>query len=249
MGELKIYSPELVDFGESVRLQSRFEVNGKQDILWYEVKKRYGEYLTLERADAFLIGLLLLALKGGYDIRISSVLSERLYYQVTKYLIPLLSQIHGYKKIKIYCEKTSSEVLPCGGGVGTGLSCGIDSFSTIYDHLAKTNDVDSHEITHYTFFNVGSHGSLGGEKAYTLFKKREVIVKSCAEELGKELISVDSNLSELLQMNFKETHTFRSMSATLALQKLFNVYYYSSGYHIKTFHLSKISPLIMIFLV
>src|SRR5690625_1723956 len=78
---------------------------------------------------------------------------------------------------------------------------------------------------------------LGGEKARDLFNKRLEIVQSCAEEIAKELVTIDSNLSEVLQMNFYETHSYRNISATLVLQKLFGVYYYSSAYALKYFEL------------
>src|SRR5690625_7701999 len=38
-------------------------------------------------------------------------------------------------------------------------------------------------------------------------------------------------------MNFYETHSYRNISATLVLQKLFGVYYYSSAYALKYFEL------------
>lgn len=238
---LIIHSPKLIDTDQTTRLQARFELNGREDTLWYEVDSKYRDYLTVERADAFLVGLFLLAFKEECDIRVMGTLSERLHYTMNIHLLPLTAEIRKHKKIKIYCDNLESDPLPNAGGAGTGLTCGIDTFSTIYDHLGK-DCPDDYKITHFALFNVGSNGMSGGEKARRLFKKRTALVKPCADELGKELITVDSNISELLQMNFYESHSYRHISASLTLQKLFHVYYYSSAYSLKYFELKPGSP-------
>jgi hypothetical protein len=237
MSVLTIYAPEIINTATGARLQSKFIVENQEKVLWYEVDKKFAQYLTTERTDAFLVGLFLLALKKGIDIKVQGPVSERLYYTLNKYLLPLTADIRGDKKaVKIYCDNLTAESLPNAGAVGTGLSCGIDSFSTIYNHLVEECPID-YKITHFTFFNVGSNGSLGGEKARNLFRKRTSLVEPCAEELGKELITVDSNISEILELGFYETHTYRNISACLALQKLFKVYYYSSSYALRYFEL------------
>lgn len=236
MSRLTIYRPEIIETETGARLQAVFTSNGREETMWYEVEKKYQGYLTVERADAFLVGLFLFAFKNGEDIEVLAPISKRLYYTLNKYLLPLIAEIRGIKEIKIICDQIVEEVLPSANAVGTGLSCGIDSFSTIYHHLVE-DCPDDYKITHFTFFNVGSNGGLGGEKARQLFKKRSDLVRPCANELGKELVTLDSNISEILQLGFYETHTYRNMSACLALQKLFKVYYYSSSYSLKYFDL------------
>ncbi|WML47801.1 hypothetical protein RCG23_21105 [Neobacillus sp. PS3-34] len=233
---LTIQQPEIVKTKSGVRMQAVFSLDGNDEILWYEVDEKYQNYLAVERADSFLVGLFLLALKKGCDINVLAPVSERLFYTLKTYLLPLLIDIGGYKPIKISCDNITTESLPNTGAVGTGLSCGIDSFSTIFNHIGDDCPED-YRITHFTFFNVGSNGSLGGEKARNLFKKRVELVKPCASELGKELITIDSNISEILELGFYETHTYRNISACLVLQKLFKVYYYSSSYSLKYFEL------------
>ncbi|PAE44290.1 hypothetical protein, partial [Bacillus sp. 7884-1] len=48
--------------------------------------------------------------------------------------------------------------------------------------------------------------------------------KACAEELGKELIVVDSNINDVLKMSFVRTHTMRNISTLLVFQKLFHIF-------------------------
>ena len=238
---IKIFSPQIIETTTGARLQAEFEVDGNKDILWYEVEKKYAEYLTNERADPFVVGLLWYALKHQHDIQVLSPMSERLYYTINKYLAPLMAEIRGYKTIRLFCEALTSEPIPNANAVGTGLSCGIDSLSTICEHM-KEDVPRGYKITHFTFFNVGSHKDFGGKAAFDVFKKRAKIVKSCADELGKELVTVDSNLSDFLQMGFALTHTQRTISAVLALQKLFKIYYQSSAIHVQDFKLSKKDP-------
>ena len=233
---ITIYKPEIVRLENGVRLQAKFNINGKENFLWYEVDERYHEYLTIERTDAFLVGLFLLGIKNNMDIKVEGPVSTKLFYTLNIYLLPLLGEIRGERPIKIFCNNLVSDPIESAGAIGTGLSCGIDSFSTIYSHLGEDSPED-YKITHFTFFNVGSNGTLGGEKARKLFHKRLALVTPCAEELGKELITVDSNINEILQWTFNETHTYRNISASLVLQKLFKAYYYSSSYSIKYFDL------------
>lgn len=233
---IKISMPEIKKSNLGYRIQVHFG-DSRKDILWYEVEEAYKKYLTIERADGFLVALLFYALKNEEDIEVQAPISENLYYSITKYLIPLLVKIHGFKRIKIYCDTLISSPIENAGGVGTGLSCGIDSFATIVDHMDSDTPM-SYRISHFTFFNVGSHGDFGGEKARRFFKERAEVVKQYADECNKEFITVDSNISEILQMNFRQTNTLRSLSAILVLQKLFKSYYYSSGYPITRFSLS-----------
>ncbi|MDQ0255357.1 hypothetical protein J2S74_002739 [Evansella vedderi] len=234
---ITIYPAEIIKTDTGVRLQAPFKMNNMENVLWYEVEEKYGDFLTTERADAFVVGLLWLAIKKVQNIEVVAPISERLYFTLNNYLIPVLSKQYGKKTIKIRCSELAGQPVGNTGAVGTGLSCGIDSFSTICDHLHS--EFQNYNITHFTFFNVGSHG---GKRAQKLFTRRANNSRACANELGKELITIDSNISKVLRMRFESTHTLRSMSAVLTLQKLFNVYYYASYAPLDYFHMDKRNP-------
>jgi hypothetical protein len=113
------------------------------------------------------------------------------------------------------------------GAVGTGFSAGVDSLSTIGDHLLS--DVPPHyKITHFTFHRVGAHGEWQPEKSLELFNIRYAKTRVLTEELGIDLIKIDSNLNDILKMDFRQTHTPRNLSCPLMLQKLFSKFYYSN---------------------
>lgn len=220
---------------EKARLQAKIEGLETDNVLWFEADKKWGPYMTPERSDAFVVGLLWPALRKGEDITVIGAMSEKLYYSLNNQLIPMLIQIfkkRKYKRIQVHCENLDSTRLKNEKAVGTGLSCGIDSLHAIAMHQSELTPLH-YQITHLTNFNVGSNHLAGsGGLMQRKFKGRSKIAAECSKELGKPLIIVDSNLSDVMKMDFIATHTFRNVSALLVFQKLFHVYYYASGMQI-----------------
>ena len=136
-----------------------------------------------------------------------------------------------YHPIKIIANKL---FVPdsCHGHVGTGLSCGVDSFHTILTFSQKYAETPLDVLT---FFNVGSHRSTSGfsdDESRRLFQQRLDMNLKCAKELELPLLVVDSNIGEYLcnhQVPYTLVHAFCSLSAVLACGSYFNRYYYSSG--------------------
>lgn len=234
---LTIHKPEIIEHNDKTVLQAKFDCGDTSDILWFSTTKEFGSYLCHERGDAFLVAMLHYAMKRGEDIRVLAPISERLYYALTKHFIKVIAEMFpGYHHIRIICDIDSGN-LENAGGVGTGLSCGIDSFCTVAEHTDESCPA-GYKLTHLTFFNVGASGDYGGDQARDLFKKRIEAVRPCANELNLPLVTLDSNISEILEMNFVPTHTYRNVAAALALQKLFKTYYYSSGYSLRNFEIN-----------
>jgi hypothetical protein len=230
-----VKKPEIQIEEDSAIIFSIFLIDGKEDRLWYKLPASFKNYLVTENVDAFLVGLLFLGLKTGNNIKLESPVSARLYYTLNHYLIPALCLANPkFQKISIFAEELNDKDLNTGKIAGTGLSCGVDSFATYYDHI---NEKGAYEIKYFTFFNVGSHGDLGGDKARKIFKERLKSVKEFSIKTGKKVIAIDSNLSEILGLNFQQTHTIRSFSCILNLQKLFKNYYYASTYRFDYFNL------------
>ncbi len=229
---LIVHSPRVEAVSDQiVRLKATFEDGNLARDLWYSTTSEFSEYFCPNRSDPFVLPVLIYAMQKHQMVRFEAPISERLYYSVTNYLEKAFVHIFsGWREVRLESEVTSVPIENI-GAVGTGLSCGIDSFSTIVDHFS-TRVPKGHILTHVTFFNVGGHSPLWDDinRTQELFKKRTLRVQSCARELGLPLVTVDSNLEQLLGGPFAPTHTFRSVSAVLALQKLFKTYYYSSGH-------------------
>lgn len=239
MGVLEIGIPFIRENDNRVQLVSNISENGKSYEIWFEVAKEYGEYLTTERIDAFFVALLPLAMKNKLDIVSKGVVSEKLYFQTTKFLIPILSKYSkNFDSIKIDIENKSNACINTQGENATGFSRGVDSFDTVNDIL---NNGDF-SLTHLTFFNVGSHKSSSGytpEQSRALYEKRLNVSKESSKIINLPLVDVNSNLGEHLVLDYVKIHHFCSFSAVLALQKFFKNYYYSSGYPISDFSIKK----------
>lgn len=214
------------------RLFCEIDIDGLKTKAWYEVEEKYSSYLCDDRCDAFLIAALPWALKNGHDIVLSCNVTQELYDQIVSLLLPiLLKKMKDYKTcIKIYKSNKSLGLEPvCGGSaVGMGISCGVDSFYTYY--FSKNNFSENYQITHLTYLNVGSHrDELHGDEANKLFLARQKNAKTFAVEEEKEFLPINSNIGDVFAMPHIQSHSYRSASAILALQKLFKVYYYSAG--------------------
>lgn len=231
-----IHKPVLTFTASSVIISAEFEIDQHSDSLWYKFPLNFKDYIVTEQLDSFLVGLLFLGLKTGRDIQLKAPVSARLFYTINHYLIPALCLANPkLKRIKIIDAGLNEKDLNEGGVSGTGLSCGVDSFATYYDHIS---DGGSFKIEYFTYLNAGSHGDSGGEKARRVFFKRLESVKGFASKQGKEIITIDSNLSEILKMNFQSTHTLRNVSCILNLQKLFRNYYYASPHRFDYYSLN-----------
>jgi hypothetical protein len=217
--------PYVVDSDMKSRLIAEINIDGKVNEVWFEVDQEYKEYLTWERSDAFLIGLLHYAMYHRHDITCVQSLSEELYYQIDTYLIDaMVSQSPKLYRTRIFSE-VCEEKLPCGNAVGTGISCGVDSLHAIACHTESK--FSKHNVTHLAFNNVGSHGN--GAIADMLYEGRKNLAKRFAEEHHYKFILSDSNIHEVIVQSHLFTHTFTSCFAVYCLQKLYSVYYYASG--------------------
>lgn len=194
------------------------------------------DYISSENVDGFVVGLLLLAMKYGENIYIKGEISARLFYQIKHYVIPALNLANSeWKKIDVLPDALTDKIYSSESIAGTGISCGVDSFSTIYDHIDES---EYHAINYLTFFNVGSHGDFNTQEASVTFKRRLETIKPYIEKSGKSLVTVDTNLSELLMMSHQQTHTIRAVSCILNLQKLFKYYYYAATHRFDFFEIT-----------
>ena len=128
---LTIKQPRIERSERNVRMITDIVENKCVKTVWIEVDKKYEPYLCTERADAFVIGFLHYAMSHNHDIICEVPMGEYLYYQITTYLIDAIAKgsplMHN---IKITADVDQND-LPCGGKVGTGISCGIDSLHVL----------------------------------------------------------------------------------------------------------------------
>lgn len=116
-----------------------------------------------------------------------------------------------------------------GGLVGAGISCGVDSLSTIYDHFVKENDED-YKINALFLFNCGTHGDYENSKTLELYEKRYELNKRAADEMGLPVYQVNSNLHAFThQIGEQRVGFFAIWSCIFALGNAIKKYYVSSS--------------------
>lgn len=76
-----IYEPYIIDDQWNVRnikVCCDFEIKDEKKTLWYSVDKKYKDYINVEKADAFLVGLLVLAIKEREDTHLHALVSPNI---------------------------------------------------------------------------------------------------------------------------------------------------------------------------
>jgi hypothetical protein len=114
------------------------------------------------------------------------------------------------------------------------MSCGVDSLFTLRAHQTASTP-EGYRITHLTFFDVGAFQYDDGVVATSrtganLFAEQLRHAQDCANDVKMPLLVVRSNLGTCFAAKHVFVHTFRNCGTALLFQKLFGVYYYSSGF-------------------
>lgn len=225
---ITIKKPFIKHEGEYVSLKCKIIIQHptseiQEKVIFFKVKNEYAPYLTYERSDAYIIGLLRYAMSNKHDIQCEAPVSETLLFNLDTFFIDsLVSNSKNLYRTKIYAD-VASDVLPNGGAVGTGASMGIDSFHSIINH--SKSHFPQHDITHLSFHNVGASYGSGS----SIYKERLHNAEMFCKEYNYKLVVSDSNIQDVIWQDHYLTHHYTSGFAIFCLQKLWKVYYYASS--------------------
>ena len=233
---ITISQPRIVSKGEKSYLISKI-TDEKRKIssdLWFSVDYEYEPYLCDDFADAFLLGLLPIAVKTEQNIIVDGAISKKLLYNVKNGVIPSLLYVLGSgKEIEIECKKNVSKKYE-GVGVATGCSLGVDSMSAIYKHL-ENNVVDCFKLTHLTMFNSGQLGDYDLQASEENFLNTVKEIKPFADKLGLPVLAINGNLNFFYKdsgIYVMQTYVIRTIAFAMSVQKLLHYYILASGYPI-----------------
>lgn len=228
---IKVHKIDSENYEAIIRVYCDYEYNNSIDRLWFELSDDYSEYVSTECGDAFFVVLVLLAHYQGQDISFETPVSTRLYYGITEILLPGLRILNPeLPVISVIAETQDFGFNPT--AVGTALSLGVDSF-----HAVASSFDGPYPVTHLTLFNSGAFGDYGGEASRLLFQRTTESVAQAATDMELPLVTIDSNLSEILNISFARTHSVRNLSFALLLPSLFQKFFYASGYPVSKFQL------------
>jgi len=233
---ITIYQPEVISKNGKSRLSADLIIDDKRRTLWFEVDMEYEKYLCYERSDAFLVACIYYAMRNGHDITCVAPVTQELLFNLNQHLIPALCKsAPTLHHLRIFTSYTSEE-LENDGGIGTGMSCGVDSFHTALQHIDSQDERQN--LTHLVINDIGSFNAFNYGR-YGVTKAREEIytrARQVAALLDLPLIETDSNFYEIFR-NFMNCHTYSTAFTVMALQKLWSVYYIASSYEYHQFSL------------
>lgn len=224
IGLITIGRPRIENRNDSVRMTAVVTLRGETRPVWFEVESGYGKYLCGERSDAFLIGVLNYAMREHCDIRCDAPVGAQLLYQIRTYLIPSLVRNSKVLYSTNIVADIDASPIHNAGGVGTGISCGVDSLHVVKNYANSI--YPGLKLTHLVLNNVGAFWRGDMDKQYEWQANH---AREFCKEFGFELIQTNSNIADAIPQNHFLTHTYSSAFAIYALQKLWNVYFYGSS--------------------
>ena len=214
--------------------------NNPDFALYFKLEDTYQEGLCTDRVDAHVVAMLYYAMASGSDIRSDAPVSTKLLYNINYNIIPILCNTNtGFRRIRVIADSIDSPIASK-GFVGTGMSCGIDSFHTLWKHSQSDMQRDF-KLTHLTYLNMGSifhPGELRRGEAVEIFNKKvdELYdrnlenARKVAAESGLPLIYIESNIDrDIYRGAYGFTAVYRNCAMILASQGLWKTYFNSSS--------------------
>ncbi|HET7289021.1 MAG TPA: hypothetical protein VFJ67_01180, partial [Thermodesulfobacteriota bacterium] len=177
----------------SARIEFKTPLPGMPERLWFEFPEDYNDLVT-DRADAFLPGMVLVAMQYGEDIEVRGEISPRLLIGINEYQMPFCMWFpRRFKPIRIECESP----IPPGTENGrdivmSAFSGGVDSFFTLKSYLPGNELPKSVQISHLLFVH-GFDIKLEYPKSFPLL--RDAYSDMC-DRLGIKLISCGTNCQQ-----------------------------------------------------
>ncbi len=221
------YSIEKV---ESNKTKVSIKLNQKQ--FYYIYDSMYDEYLT-QTYDCFVLGILIKAMFSNKSIYVEGPMSERLYNNLSKILIPMLhfcyKELHP---IQIFPNTLVADHYDS-NKTGFGLSCGIDSLCCLEDLYYK-------EKREELKLNIACNFHSGGSDNIEQYRLRLEHVSNFLRDNTKlQMLSIESNINDFNVEGFthEKIHGIKTISFVYLFQKLFKRFYISSGMTFNEFKL------------
>ncbi|WGV15948.1 hypothetical protein [Fuscovulum ytuae] len=193
--------------------------DGHDTEIWFEVSG-LPQNKEIESADAFFAPCLLLALKFNSQVVFEVPISKCMAYQAADLAYVFGTQLGLNRRLKVEAPHPIAVHRRANGAI-TGFSAGVDSWFSLKQNFIECN-LPGKKLTHLLVNDVGANS--GKKKKQQVLRQAHVIAK----EFKLGMISVNSNMSEVLQMDFQKTHTARNTSVAHLLTSISGMFYYSS---------------------
>lgn len=194
---------------------------------------------TPELCDPVVVALMYNMMVEGYDFKSDIPISEVLYHHLTKDFIPHITSMNKDKvhPVKLLVPVSNKRIDRRAEWVGTGVSCGIDSFSAIKEYSQESGN--SYRLTHLLYFKIGAHHGrmypCPEEMENRIFREELAIADSFCKREGYKLVVVDSNVNQMANhfwgaMPFGNVAWFRNVGVMLVMQSYFSKYVFATSY-------------------
>lgn len=215
--------------GENCKLSSKLDIDGQSFELCVNiVGEEYHKYAVVDRADAFLFGVLPYAMRHSHDIICEQPVSGELLFNLNSQLIPTLSKYdeHLYNTM-IHAEIIESEI-PCEDGVGTGISCGVDCLYTVIENMNYCGE--KLKLTHFFSFNEGAFGGsyYKNNRAFSVVNM-QARSRMLADELNLPIVRLSTNLESLMRVPYDQFVVYAMGMMIISVSKMIKTYMFSSS--------------------
>lgn len=197
-----------------------------ENTVWFATRTTNKEMLQNDCYDAFMLVPLYLAMYYKQDLHICGKVSKRLHKNIIAYVQTILCDFSSdLSRIHVIVDGYTEPNVMGKTLVGTGISCGIDSLSTIYTHFEQEDDLD-YKINALFLFNFYYYPELRFN-----YERRVAFAKKAANDMGLPVYEVDSNLHAFTRRLGTQKIGYISLySCVFALSKVIRRYYVSSAY-------------------
>ena len=163
-------------------------------------------------------------------------MSERLYYQIKNHIIPHINFNNQDKSNIIEIDTPFARETYNGSWNGTGISLGVDSFTTIHEYLEESMP-EEYRLTHVVHLKAGAHHGMkkdfDKDLETRLFNEENDRVQRYCKEHKLPLITIETNIYEItskeFDWDFSDVHAYHNLGTILILQNYFRNYYYASA--------------------
>lgn len=196
---------------------------------WFSVDDEYGDWLTSDVYDAFLVAMLYPAMFYGEDIEIGGNVSKRILHNAVHYVQGLMKAYDpSFRNVTIKVQGFSNAQKSERLHVGTGFSGGVDSFSTLADNFFSTDDPD-YKVDTLFFFHVGQYGNVKKPVTWERASNRFGITRDFAKEIGVDAVMMNTNMFDFYRPEWEyDAGVLCRIASVLAFQKVLKRYYISN---------------------
>ena len=234
ISNLRKYATE----GGVTRLEADIKFHGMtspypEKTIYFEIDEKFADMLADDSYDAFVLVPLWLAMLHKQDLRIRGKISKRLFQNIKWYVQKILCDFYdALSPVNVIVDGTIVNDKR-GKLVGTGISCGVDSLSTIYDHFIREDD-PAYKINALFYFECGVLGQHGvsDQLMRELNENRFGIAKNIAADLGLPCYHLKSNVDKFRKLkDLTKIGALLRYSCTFSLSGAVAKFYVPSAEH------------------